>query len=100
MMNTITTQLYGATKFVAEGGTAYTSLFIGQPADADDNNSKGIEVMKLSCDPDVFDTLTLPNYPHTVTLEIKLKKAAQGKLGQHCTKVVPVKQQVSPAAKG
>lgn len=72
--------------YVSVDGAEYASIFIGQQAEEGSANAKGIEVMKVSCDPDVFRSLPSSGYPVVVNLEMKLKKAAGGKLGQHCVK--------------
>ena len=77
--------------YVSVDGAEYASIFIGQPAEEGSQNAKGIEVMKLSCDPDVFRSLPTVGYPLQVNLEVKLKKAAGGKLGQHCVKATSVR---------
>ena len=77
-------ELYGATIARMDGAT-YASLFIGQPVvDEDAENAKGIVVMKLSCDESVYTELKSSVYPCNVDMHIRLKKAAQGKMGQHC----------------
>jgi hypothetical protein len=78
--------------YVSVDGAEYASIFIGQQAEEGSANAKGIEVMKVSCDPDVFRSLPVNGYPLQVNLEMKLKKAAGGKLGQHCVKAIPARQ--------
>lgn len=79
------------TSYVSVDGAEYASLFLGQQAEEGSANAKGIEVMKVGCDPEVFRSLPSIGYPMQVNLEMKLKKAAGGKLGQHCVKATPVR---------
>lgn len=97
MNQTMTVDLYGASISDVDG-KKYASLFVGQAVqDEKEENAKGIVVMKLPCDPEVYDSLKLNRYPATVDLHVRLKKAAGGRMGQHCTGV-SVKAAPSPSA--
>ena len=87
MNQTMTIDLYGAS--IADvDGTKYASLYVGQAVvDEKEEKAKGIVMMKLPCDPEVYDTLRAPSYPCKVELQTRLKKAAGGRMGQHCTAV-------------
>lgn len=87
MNQVMTVDLYGAS--IADvDGNKYVSLYVGQQViDEKEENAKGIIVMKLPCDPDVYESLRFPKYPVQVELQTRLKKAAGGRLGQHCTGV-------------
>ncbi|MGN0922446.1 MAG: hypothetical protein ACI4NJ_12050 [Cellvibrio sp.] len=98
MNQTMTVDLYGASISDIEG-KKYASLFVGQAVqDEKEENAKGIVVMKLPCDPEVYDTLKLPRYPATVDLHVRLKKAAGGRMGQHCTGVTVKAAAAAPKA--
>lgn len=84
--------------FASVDGAEYASVYIGQNADADSTNAKGIEVMKLACAPEVYRALPANGYPLQVELETKLKKAAGGKLGQYCIRATPMPKQAAKAA--
>lgn len=90
MNQVMNVDLYGASLADVDG-TKYVSLFIGQAVvDEKEENAKGIVVMKMPCDPAVYDSLRFPKYPVQVELHYRLKKAAQGRLGQHCIAVKPL----------
>ena len=105
MNQTMVVDLYGAS--IADvDGTKYASLYVGQAVvDEKEEKAKGIVMMKLPCDPEVYDTLRAPKYPIQVELQTRLKKAAGGRMGQHCTAVTlragqtpaQVKAQSTPA---
>lgn len=88
MNQVIVADLYGAS--IADvDGTKYASLYVGQAVvDEKEEKAKGIVMMKLPCDPEVYDTLRAPKYPVQVELQTRLKKAAGGRMGQHCTAVM------------
>ena len=75
-------------------GKVYSSVFLGQPASLDSETSKGIEVMKVSCDQEVFSALPREGYPIDCTVELEFRKAGGGKMGQHCVKATPARNVV------
>jgi hypothetical protein len=88
MNQVMNVDLYGASLADVDG-TKYASLYIGQRVvDEKEENAKGIVVMKMPCDPSVYDSLHISEYPAKVELHFRLKKAAGGRMGQHCTAVV------------
>lgn len=97
MNQTMIVDLYGAS--IAEvDGNKYASLYVGQAVvDEKEEKAKGIVMMKLPCDPEVYDTLRAPKYPVQVELQTRLKKAAGGRMGQHCTAVTLRGGQAQPA---
>lgn len=97
MNQAINVEVYGATYFRSESGQTHCSLFCGQPFE-EGADGKGIELMKISCEETVYQNLNAPEYPVKCQLEIKLKKAAGGKMGQHCIGIKPlqVKQAQAP----
>jgi hypothetical protein len=98
MNQTMTVDLYGASIADVEG-KKYASLFVGQAVqDEKEENAKGIVVMKLPCDPEVYESLKIARYPASVDLHVRLKKAAGGRMGQHCTGL-SIKQSAPAAAK-
>jgi hypothetical protein len=98
MNQTMTVDLYGASIADVEG-KKYASLFVGQSVqDEKEENAKGIVVMKLPCDPEVYDALRISHYPSKVDLQVRLKKAAGGRMGQHCTGVTIKSASASSAA--
>src|SRR5690606_22516792 len=89
----LTVDLYGATIARMDGGQVFASLYVGQPVvNEQEEGAKGIVLMKLPCDEDVYNTLKAPAYPCPVELTVRLKKAAGGKMGQHCTRLDVIKQ--------
>lgn len=91
MKATTQTQLLGVSSINVDG-KVYSSVFIAQSADLTSETSKGLEVMKVSCDADVFNALPRDAvYPMDCTVELEFRKAAGGKMGQHCVKATPVK---------
>lgn len=98
MNQVMNVDLYGASLADVDGNK-YVSLFIGQQViDEKEESAKGIVVMKMPCDPAVYDSLRFPKYPVQVELHYRLKKAAQGRLGQHCIAVKPIESARSSAA--
>lgn len=92
MNQVMNVELYGASLADVDG-TKYVSLFIGQHVvNEEEEHAKGIIVMKMPCDPAVYESLRFPKYPVQVELHYRLKKAAQGKLGQHCTGVKAISE--------
>lgn len=90
MNQVMNVDLYGASLADVDGNK-YVSLYIGQQViDEKEESAKGIVVMKLPCDPAVYDSLRFPKYPVQVELQCRLKKAAGGRLGQHCVSVKPL----------
>lgn len=88
-------ELYGASIARMDGGQVYASLYVGQPViNEQEENAKGINIMKIGCDEDVYNSLKSSEYPVPVDLHVRLKRAAGGKMGQHCTQCV-----VLPVAK-
>lgn len=87
MNQVMTVSLFGASLADVDG-KQYASLYVGQEVvDEKEEGAKGIIVMKLPCDPDVYHNLKLAKYPAQVDLHVRLKKAAGGRLGQHCVKI-------------
>ncbi|MBU3068784.1 hypothetical protein KOI40_03075 [Aestuariicella sp. G3-2] len=81
-------ELYGASIARMDGGQVYASLYVGQPVvNEAEENAKGIVLMKIACDEQVYKDLKAPAYPCPVDMHVRLKKAAGGKMGQHCFKL-------------
>ena len=94
LAQTLKVDLYGASIARMDGGQVYASLYVGQPVtDEDAENAKGIAIMKISCEEDVYNSLKANEYPCPVDLQVRLRRAGGGKMGQHCVKcdVVPIK---------
>lgn len=97
MNQVMNVDLYGASMADIDGNK-YVSLFVGQAVvDEKEEGAKGIIIMKMPCDPDVYDSLRFPSYPVQVELSFRLKKAAGGRLGQHCTAVKALGSRPSPS---
>lgn len=90
--------ILGAT-FADVEGNQHTSVFVGQKAEPGSRTARGVEVMKMPCDVEVFHALDQnPDaFPMEVDLHFRLKRAGGGRMGQHCTRVVPIAGK--PAAK-
>ena len=84
--------------FASVDGAEYASVYVGQQAEVDSATAKGIEVMKMTCTPEVYRSLPVNGYPLQVELETKLKKVAGGKLGQVCVAALVVPKQPVKAA--
>ena len=104
MNQVMTVNLFGASLADVDG-RQYASLYVGQEVvDEKEEGAKGVIVMKLPCDPDVYHALNLSKYPAQVDMHVRLKKAAGGRMGQHCVKIDVAKPSFtgstsSPAAK-
>lgn len=72
-------------------GKVYSSIYLGQNAEEGSDSSKGVEIMKVGCDAEVFHSLPKQGYPLDCAVELQFKKAAGGKMGQHCVKATPVR---------
>lgn len=84
--------LYGATIARMDDGNVYASLYVGLPVvNEKEENAKGISILKLSCDEEVYNSLNAPAYPIPVEADIRLKRAAGGRMGQHCVQLRVVK---------
>ncbi len=90
MKATVQTQVLGVSS-VNIDGKVYSSIFIAQPADLASASSKGLEVMKVNCDQDVFNGLPRDGYPLDCNVDLEFRKAGGGKMGQHCVKASPVR---------
>lgn len=91
-------ELFGASIARMDGGQVYASLYVGQPVvDEKEENCKGIVLMKISCDEQVYNDLKAKQYPCPVDMHVRLKKAAGGKMGQHCFRL-DVVNEVKPSA--
>ena len=87
MNQVMNVELYGASLADVEG-KKYASLYVGQHVvDEKEEGAKGIVMMKLPCDPEVYDSLRVTKWPAQIEMHVRLKKAAGGRLGQHCTAV-------------
>lgn len=83
-------QVYGGS-IARMDGQAFASLYVGQHVeDEAEQNAKGIEIMKVSCDERVYEEMKSDKYPFDATISVRLKKAAGGKMGQHCIGIKPV----------
>ena len=87
MNQVMSVNLYGASLADVDG-KQYASLYVGQEViDEKEEGAKGIVMMKLPCDPDVYHNLKLAKYPAPIDMHVRLKKAAGGRMGQHCVKI-------------
>ncbi len=85
----MTAELFGASYFKAEDGNEYVSVFLGQAVqDEKAENAKGINIMKMQAQADVYQSLSFKSYPVVVDISFRLKKVGGGKLGQVATKIV------------
>lgn len=90
----MTSTVFGANKVTVEGRT-YCSIFTGQPPIGENAEATvGVEVTKISAQPEVFDQLKAEGFvagerPRDFRLVAMLKKAANGKSQPHIVGVVP-----------
>ena len=90
----LTSTVFSANKVTVEGRT-YCSIFTGQaPVGDNAENTLGVEVTKISAEPDVFEQLKREGYkpgqaPQDFKLVGMLKKAANGKSQPYIIGVVP-----------
>lgn len=87
----MTSTVFSATKVTVEGRT-YCSVFTGQPPVGENaENTLGLEVTKISAEPQVFDQMKQEGFTpgDNVRLIVMLKKAANGKSQPHIVGVVP-----------
>ncbi|OZY86763.1 hypothetical protein CBP51_07060 [Cellvibrio mixtus] len=99
MNQVMNVDLYGASLADVDG-TKYVSFYVGQHVvDEKEESAKGIVMMKLSGDPSVYESLRLTKYPAPVEMHIRLKKAAGGRMGQHCVAIKPLGTQAQSSTK-
>jgi hypothetical protein len=97
----LTSTVFSCNKVTVEGRT-YCSVFTGQaPVGDNAENTIGVEVTKISAEPDVFEQLKREGYqagqaPQDFKFVAMLKKAANGKSQPHIIGVVPG-QKTAPA---
>lgn|SRR5690625_2333482 len=99
MQFNLKTQVFGANKMTVERNT-FCSVFTGQPS-TDPEQTKGLEVTKVSCDPVVFDQLPQDFKPGDyVEFIATMKRAAGGKSQPYFLGVVPTRAAAPSAAQG
>lgn len=97
---TLKCELFGASIARMDNGQVYASLYVGQPVvDEKEENAKGLLLMKISCDEQVYNDLNAKQYPCPVDVHIRLKRAAGGKMGQHCFRLDLINETKSAAPK-
>lgn len=67
----------------------YVKAFVGEQSE--DENTKGISVMSMSCEPEVFDKTVLKSYPCEVEIEYVNVRAGQNKMTQRVVGIQPVR---------
>jgi hypothetical protein len=94
MQQTMTVDVYAAQIARMDSGQVYASLLVGQKViDEKAENAKGLQIMKLSCNEDVYHSIDLRSVPSTCDLQVILKRGAGGKMGNHCVASKPVRLQ-------
>lgn len=89
----------GVTRVTVDGRT-FSSVFTGQdPVGDNAANTRGYEVTKIGCDPQVFDQLPNLKPGDNVSFVAMLRKAAGGKSQPFFVGVVPEKAAGSTANK-
>lgn len=99
---TMRVEIYSATVARLDNGQVYAAIFVGQKVvNEEEENTKGLSIMKVACDPSVYESIDLSKVPLIADIKVKLKKGAGGKMNNHCTAVVPftARQPTSPQAK-
>jgi hypothetical protein len=83
--------VYAAQIARMDGGQVYASLLVGQKViDEKSENAKGLQIMKLSCEESVYNSISLSSIPTSCELQVALKRGAGGKMGNHCVSSKPV----------
>lgn len=93
LTSTLNATLYSVQLAVGPNGERYVKAFVGQPADLADESTKGISLMSLSCEPEVFDQVNIKDYPASVEIDTQLIRGGQNKMKQH---VVAIRSSVKP----
>ncbi|MDP2506719.1 hypothetical protein [Oceanobacter sp. 3_MG-2023] len=97
MKQSMTATLYGALDSRADQNR-YTYLWLGAPVyNEKEQGAKGIDMMKMKCDPEVYDSLCFKNYPCEVQVEFILTRGGQSKITQKAVAVLPARQPASVA---
>lgn len=93
----MTSTVFGCTKVTVDGNT-YCSLFTGQqPVGNNADNTLGLDVTKISAEPEVFSQLKSQGFKagDDVKLVAMLKKAANGKSQPYIVGIVPGQRPVT-----
>lgn len=78
--------IYSATIARIDDGKVYASIFVGQKVvDEKEENTKGLSLMKVACEPSVYESINLSSVPLSCEIIVRLKKGAGGKMNNHCT---------------
>lgn len=90
--------LYSVQNSTGPNGERYVKAFIGYKADASDPNTKGLTLMSISAEPQVFDSLQIQDFPSLVDIDLTMTRGGQNKLKQHIIAIRPAaKQQPQPS---
>ncbi|EGG93988.1 hypothetical protein IMCC1989_469 [gamma proteobacterium IMCC1989] len=85
---TMRVDVYSSTIARIEGGQVYSAIYVGQKVvNEEEENTKGLSLMKVACDPSVYETIDLSSVPLSCEIKVRLKKGAGGKMNNHCTAV-------------
>ena len=86
--------VYAAQIAKMDSGQVYASLLVGQKViDEAAENAKGLQIMKLSCNEDVYNAINLNVVPTACELQVVLKRGAGGKMSNHCVSYKPAQTQ-------
>ncbi|MCG8517322.1 hypothetical protein [Marinobacter sp. CA1] len=99
MENYLNLMIIGATRYDIDGNRG-GSLWAYSPAEADDENRVGNEVMKIACDYKHIDQLRnhANRLPAMFTVKAQMKAGAQGKVTFKALELKPQEPAKKPAA--
>ena len=99
MENYLNLMIIGATRYDIDGNRG-GSLWAYSPAEADDENRVGNEVMKIACDYKHIDQLRnhANRLPAMFTVKAQMKAGAQGKVTLKALELKPQEPAKKPAA--
>lgn len=92
--------LYSVQKATGPTGEIWVKAFIGVPADPNDTTTKGLSLMSISAEPNVFDGLNIKTFPHSCEIECSMVRGGANKMKQHVVAIRPIGgERPQPAAK-
>lgn len=90
MLNqTLKAEVYGVQLSLGPNGEKYVKTFIGNQGG--DENTKGISLMSISTDPNVYDSLAIKSFPAPCDIEVHITRGGQNKMTQKVVRITEVR---------
>ena len=88
--------IYGLTRFAADSGDKYASVFMVEEKQANDSDRLGSIPMKVSSDFELIDSVRNIKFPAECEIDFDIVTAGGGKGGMHINSLTAVQAQVKP----